>query len=164
MRKTEGKSFQVACWCVAVTMALIGLVPAAHANGPQLGGTFKGSGPISYSNPCNGLTVSGTVNVIGVVTVFGEETGNPLVFVSAIYNAPNLTDTDGNKYNAFGSAYATYNTLASGGYYDLPMNIAYYSSNPALSFLAGTDAFVLVNSNQSPTNVPDVGRVGTCGK
>jgi len=86
------------------------------------------------------------------------------------YDAPNQTDTDGNKYKAFGQAFAWYDTLAAvtqeaGGYYELPMNLDYDCTNSnAFSFLAGTNAFVDVNSNQQPTNVPDVGVNAVCGK
>jgi hypothetical protein len=164
MPKLKVKLFQLGCLVVAVAMALTVQVPVAHSDHQQLGGTFKGSGPISYTNPCNNLAVSGTVNATGTVTVLGEENGKSQVFVSVIYDAPNQSDGT-NTYNAHGQATAIYSTLAAGGYYNLPMNIDYDSTNnKSLSFLAGTDAFVNVDTNQKPTSVPDVGRTGVCGK
>jgi hypothetical protein len=171
MRQVKAKSLLAVCFMLTLAMALIVLVPIARSGGPELAGTFKGTGSISYVSPCNGATISGTVNVSAVVNVFGGDSGQPQVFVSVTYNAPNQKGTDGNTYNAHGAAFATYDTLApivpatGSGYYDLPMNLDYdNTTNQSLSFLAGTHAFVDVNSKQNPTNVPDVGVEATCGE
>jgi hypothetical protein len=169
MRKSKAKGLQVVRLSVTVAIALIALAPAARSDGTRLGGTIKGSGPISYVSPCNHATISGTVNFTGVVSVLEEE-GNSQVFVFVTYNAPNQTGTDGNTYNAHGEAVAAYDTLApigpaASGYYDLPMNLDYnVTNNNTLNFLAGTHAFVDVDSNQRPTAVPDVGVNAVCGK
>jgi hypothetical protein len=165
MRKPNAKWYQVVCLVVAVAVVLSVRVPAVHSAGPELGGTFKTTGPISYFSPCNASNVAGTVNATASVHVVGGENGQVLVFVSVVYDAPNQTDTAHNTYNAHGQAFATYSALASGGSYVLPMNLDYDSTNNnTLSFLAGTDAVVEVDSNQRPTNVPDIGRNAVCGK
>jgi hypothetical protein len=123
-----------------------------------------------YVSPCNGATISGTVNFKGVVTVF-EEQGQSQVFVFVTYNAPNQTGTDGNTYNARGQAVAAFDTPApidvtGKGHYNLPMNLDYdvSTNNNLLNFLAGTQATVDVDSNQRPTDVPDSGVNAVCGK
>ena len=167
MEKARVKYLQLACLLATLPIVLIVFVRTAHSDQGRLGGTIKGSGPISYISPCNGATISGTVNFTGVVNVFRGIYG-PQVFVSAIYDAPNQAGSDGNTYNAHGSAFAVYDTLtpigAGSGYYDLPMNLDYDTSNRSLDFLAGTHAFVDVDPNQRPTDVPDVGVNGACGK
>jgi hypothetical protein len=170
VRKSKAKLVQAVCLVVFVAIALIALVPAARSDGTALGGTIKGTGPITYFSPCNGAKITGTVNFTGVVSVFEEE-GNSQVFVFVTYNAPNQTGTDGNTYNAHGEAVAAYDTLApigpaASGYYDLPMNLDYdvSTNNNKLNFLAGTHAFVDVDSTQRPTAVPDVGVNAVCGK
>jgi hypothetical protein len=47
MRKSKAKCLQVVCSVVVLAMALIVLVPAARSDGTALGGTIKGTGPIS---------------------------------------------------------------------------------------------------------------------
>jgi hypothetical protein len=170
MRKSKAKLLQAVCLVVFVAMALIALVPAARSDGTGLGGTITGTGPISYLSPCNGATISGTVNFKGVVTVF-EEQSQSQVFVFVTYNAPNQKGTDGNTYNAYGQAVAAFDTLApidvtGKGHYNLPMNLDYdvSTNNNALNFLAGTQATVDVDSNQRPKDVPDAGVNAVCGK
>ena len=171
MQKSKAKFRQVACLVVSVAVALIVLGRTAHADGTALGGTIKGTGPISYVSPCNSATITGTVNFTGIVSVF-EEAGHPQVFVFVTYNAPNQKGTDGNTYNAYGEAVAAFDTLApivpvtGKGHYELPMNLDYdiSTNNNAFNFLAGTLATVDVDSNQRPLDVPDVGVNAACGK
>jgi hypothetical protein len=166
----KAKCHQPICLVVAVAIALIALAPVARSDGTALGGTITGTGPISYVSPCDGATISGTVNFKGVVSVF-EEGGQSQVFVFVTYNAPNQTGTDGKIYNAHGQAVAAFDTLApidvtGKAHYNLPMNLDYdvSTNNNALNFLAGTQATVDVDSNQRPTDVPDAGVNAVCGK
>ena len=170
MRKSKAKGLQVVRLSVTVAIALIALAPAARSDGMGLGGTIKGSGPISYVSPCNHATISGTVNFTGVVSVFEEE-GNSQVFVFVTYNAPNQTGTDGNTYNAHGRGRCRVRysgPYRAGGQWVLRLadesRLRCSTNNNTLNFLAGTHAFVDVDSNQRPTAVPDVGVNAVCGK
>jgi hypothetical protein len=155
MRKVKVGSLQIVCLFVAVAAALIVLVPAARSEEPELGGKTKIVGAsISNTNPCDSATVSGNVNVTAAVSVFGQESLLPQLFVYVTFQSSSQTGTDGITYSVYGQSAATFNNLVAGEtYYILPTNLYYYTGD-TLRFVVPTNAQVEVNTNQVPTVVP----------
>jgi hypothetical protein len=166
MRKAHIRFAIAGLSVVAIALAFSVCVPIARSDSETLGGrVVLTGGAISNTNPCNNLSAASTngLTATAVVAVVSEDANNQTqVFVPATYDGQGLSDGT-NSYTVHGSAHAIYDTLAGGGYYDLPMNLDYDSvNNHTLSFREISDVFVVVNQKQQPTNIPSTGRVAIC--
>ena len=131
-------------------------MPAARSDEPVLGGKTKVVGAsISNTDPCDGAIVSGNVNVTALVSVYGQETPLPQIFVYVTFQSTSQTGTDKKTYSVYGQSAATFNNLVAGeSYYILPMNLYYYTGE-TLTFVVPENAQVEVTpSDQVPTVVP----------
>ena len=152
----------VVAGCIFLGALLFVLAPSARTKSDDetLDTNFNGSVSQTAVSPCNQLAVSGQAKVTSSLYLQGVPIGRPEIFLSVSYNGEEA-DTQGNAYSATGSGFAIFTTLSD--HYVFPMKVAYIShANPALSFSRQSDVTVLVDRNQTPTNVSEHTFPGVC--
>ena len=153
MKKGYGKF--VVAGCILLGALVFVLAPSARtkSDDENLNTNFSESVSQSAVSPCNQQTVAGPAKVTASLYLQGLTIGRPEIFVSVSYSGEE-NDTAGNAYSATGSGFAVFTTLSD--HYVFPMKLAYNShTNNSLSFSRQSDVTVLVDHNQTPTNVSE---------
>ena len=153
MKKGYGKF--VVAGVIFLGALLFVFAPSARtkSDDENLNTNFSGAVTQSFVSPCNQLAISGPANVTSSLYLQGVTIGRPEIFVSVNYSGDE-SDTAGNVYSATGSGFAVFTTLSD--HYIFPMKLTYASrTNRSLSFSRQSDVTVLVDHNQTPTNVSE---------